>query len=81
MSRTPRGLSGTAQWLGVSVTVLARGQLHVGPRPEAAQVSYGQVERDAHLPGHDDEAHVPAQGGHDEQQSATSLPTRIEYYG
>lgn len=39
-----------------------------------AQISNGKANRNAHLPCHDDEAHIPAQRGYDEQYG----PTRLE---
>src|SRR3569833_239834 len=48
-------------------------QLYIRPGPQMAQVANGQVQRDAHLACHDDEAHIPSQSCHDEQQPTTSL--------
>jgi len=38
-----------------------------------AQITNWQSQSDSHLPGHDDETHVPSKHGHHEQQSASRL--------
>lgn len=57
----------------ILVLALLGSQLDVRLGPEAAQVSNGQLQGNAHLGRHDDEAHVPAQQCHDEQKRAASL--------
>lgn len=49
----------TKQQPGLLVTMITRGQFHVRPGPEMAQISDGEVELDSHLSRHDYEAHVP----------------------
>jgi hypothetical protein len=42
-------------------------QLDIGPRPEVAEIANREVDCDTHLARHDDEAHVPAERGDNEQ--------------
>ena len=49
----------------VAVLILSQG--NIGPSPEMAQVKDGEGKADAHLAGHDDEAHVPAKHSDDKE--------------
>ncbi len=53
--------------------LLRCGQLDVCLGPQVAQVTHRQPQCDAHLARHDDEAHIPAEHGDNEEERSAAL--------